>query len=232
MLKFLSALVFGSLLLGSVSATAQGVDAARLLQDIRFSAALQNHDLQGQVRKGRTRMPLTLFMREENIQFHFTGADGKANRFHVRLGEDDIDLFEIRGGKTLRFPGSKLGQAIGGTDLTYEDIALRFLYWNTATIVGEEKIGIHDCYKLRVVNPTNKGRYGIVNVWVHKKHHALIQVLGYNKAGKPLKSFKITSIMKVGKVHTVKQMRVDTLNPETGRSAGVTYMEFEKPKRR
>jgi len=168
-------------------------------------------------------------MRGENIQFHLSEKK-KLNRFHVRLGKNDIDLFEVGdSGKTTAFPAKKLSEPIGGSDLTYEDLALRFLYWNTGKIVGEEKIGIHDCYKIRITNPTGKGKYDIVYVWAHKKYHALIQVLGYNNAGQPLKSFKITSIMKVGKFHTIKQMRIDTMDPKKNRSKGVTYLEFKKP---
>ena len=41
-------------------------------------------------------------------------------------------LFEIKDGKTLKFDKKKLTQSIMETDLTYEDLAMTFLYWKNA----------------------------------------------------------------------------------------------------
>ena len=216
------------MILSSASALGQ-ITADRLLEDIRFGATLQDADLQGQVRKGSKKLPVSLFMRGEDIQFYFKDSRGKDNRFHVRLEQDDLTLLEMQGKKERHFPREKLGQSIDGTDLTYEDLSLRFLYWKGGVIEGPEKVNGYECYRIRLVNPTNKGRYGIVYVWAHKKYHALIQVKGYTKGGAPLKEFLITDLMKVKDTYTVKQMRIDTIDPKTARSVGRTYLEFQKP---
>jgi len=67
-------------------------------------------------------------------------------------------------------------------------------------------------------------------VWVHKKSRALIQVEGLDQEGRALRRFQVTHLMQVGDKHTLKRMRVDTLDPVRGKSLGVTYLEFEKPK--
>ncbi len=67
-------------------------------------------------------------------------------------------------------------------------------------------------------------------MWVHKKSRALIQVEGLDQEGRALRRFQVTHLMHVGDKHTLKRMRVDTLDPVRGKSLGVTYLEFEKPK--
>ncbi|MBK1832087.1 outer membrane lipoprotein-sorting protein [Verrucomicrobiaceae bacterium R5-34] len=203
--------------------------ADRILEGVRLSATLQQNNLTGNLRKNGKRSPIALFLRGENIQFQY--FDGKVwQKFHMRLKKDKFDLFELKNGKTLRFPSSKLSQPIMGTDLTYEDLAFRFLYWPNATIEGSEKIKTQDCYKIRLVNPTRDGSYGIVYIWVHKKYGALMQVSGYNRDGQLLKRFHVTNLMKVGDVQTLEKMNVETYKLGTQKVTGITYMEFEKPK--
>lgn len=99
----------------------------------------------------------------------------------MRLAENHYDLFEVRGGKTIKFPDAKLKEAIQGTDLSYEDLAMRFLYWPNGAVTGEEKLKTRNCWKVRLQNPKpGTGRYALVYVWVDKMTGALIQVVGYN----------------------------------------------------
>ena len=93
-----------------------------------------------------------------------------------------------------------------------------------------QEIKGQECWVVRLVNPTQTGRYAQVRVWVHKKSQALIQVVGYNAGGRPLKRFTVTDVMKVGDAYTLRRMRVDTVDPVGNRVVGMTYLEFDKPK--
>jgi len=233
MMKFIPILLAALVVASSASQAQENKpDALRLLAQIRYSAVLSDADLEGEIRKrGQKKLPIMLFKKEENIQFLFNGGKLKGKRFHVRF-DDDPDLFEIDGkNKTSIFPTRRLSEKIGGSDFTYEDLSLRFLYWNRAQIVGDEKVNGHDCWKLRVDNPSKKGSYGTVHVWVHKKYSALIRVIGFDFKGKPLRRFEITDVMKVGKHYTLKKMRIDSLDPVNGRATGVSYLTFKKPTR-
>jgi len=203
--------------------------ADRILEGVRLSATLQQSDLTGKLRKKGDRVPIGLFLRGENIQFQFN-QNKKWHKFHMRLKKNDFDLFEIVNGKTIKFPDSKLNQPIMNTDLTYEDLAFRFLYWPNAKIEGEEKIKTQMCHKIRLVNPGKGGSYNIVYIWVHQKYNALMQVAGYNKKGQLMKRFHVTNLMKVGNVQTLEKMNVETYKLGTTKGSGITYMEFEKPK--
>jgi len=199
------------------------------MSSVRQVAVLQGKQtLNGQIRKGAKKIPLTMYLRGKDIQFALNGG---AERFHLRLNEDDQQLFEIVGGETRPFPSQKIGRAIGGTDVSYEDLALKFLYWKNPRIVGRQKLNGQDCWRLHVVNPDKSGRYREISVWVTQKQRALMRVVGYGPRpdAAPLKQFEITDVMKVGDFFTVKTMKVTSFNKER-RVAGITFLEFDKPK--
>ena len=86
------------------------------------------------------------------------------------------------------------------SDLSYEDLAMRFLYWPNGAVTGEEKLKTRNCWKVRLQNPKpGTGRYALVYVWVDKMTGALIQVVGYNDQdpAKALKRFHVQKIMPV-----------------------------------
>lgn len=204
--------------------------AEEIMSSVRQVAVLQDQQtLNGRIRKGAKEIPLTLFLRGKDIQFALNGG---AERFHLRLNEDDQQLFEIVDGKTQPFPPQKVSRSIGGTDVSYEDLALKFLYWKNPRIVGEQRLNGQDCWRLHVLNPEKVGRYREVSVWVTKKQRALMRVVGYGPRpdAVPLKQFEITGVMKVDEVFTVKSMKVTSFN-EKRRVEGITYLEFDKPKR-
>ncbi len=187
--------------------------ADTLLKTARYVATLQHQSLKGHIRKNEIKFPVGLYMRGQEIQLSYTQPEGKKDvRFHMRLNEKRYDLFDVlEGGKTVRFPEAKLSKAIGGTDLSYEDLAMRFLYWPNGIVDGIQKIKGQECWVVRLVNPTQAGHYAQVRVWVHKK-------------------FTVTDVMKVGDAYTLRRMRVDTVDPVGNRVVGMTYLEFDKPK--
>ena len=215
----------------TVPAFGQQPAAQDILRGTRQATALQQGDLSGHLRprKGKTKVPVQIFLRGKNIQFHFdTKQKNVREVFHLRLNNNGHDLFEIRDGKTLRFPPDKLKQPIMGTDLSYEDLALRFLYWPGGQVLKQERIKTRACWLVRITNPRpGVGLYTTADVWVDQKSGALMRVIGYDRAGRPLKQFEVQETMQVGKTHTLQKMRVDRF--ETG---GITYLEFDKPKKR
>ena len=226
--KFVTTMVItGMSALSTMSAHADEA-AEKVLRGARFAAALQNQDLHGFMKKDGRKTPITLFLREQNIQFQY--KVGKVDkRFHMRLMPNQFDLLEIVGGKTRKFDNQKLAEKINKTDLSFEDLSMRFLYWKKSSIEGEEKISGQKCHRVRLENPGKTGDYQIVYAWVHQKYGSLMRVVGYDAAGAPLKQFQVTDLMKVGKEYTLERMRVDSMRDN--KVVGTTYLEFEKPKK-
>ena len=93
-------------LLASLVAPAQQPDAKAILEGARISATLAKLDegLSGNLRKGNQKTPVTLFLKGKEIQFQFTEQNNPLRIFHMRIGDENFNLFEIIDGKTLDFP--------------------------------------------------------------------------------------------------------------------------------
>ncbi len=215
------------------SAQAQQPNAQQILEGARISATLTKLDegLNGNLRKGGSNTPITLFLKGKDIQFQFTEKNQPLRIFHMRIGDENFDLFEIIDGKTIKFPAAKIVEPIAGTDLTYEDLALRFFYWPNPQLEGTEDVGGQPCYKLRVDKPKGApGRYEVVYVWVHTKFGAFMRIRGHDKNGGLVKEFEVQEIMNVGdNVYTLRKMQVATCDPATGRRASITDVTFDRP---
>lgn len=216
------------LILALVFSPVAAQTAGEIMQSVRQVTAFQKEQtLHGALRKGGKKTPFSLFLRGKNIQF---ALDGGKERFHLRLEADRQDLLELdANGKTKKFPAQKIIQAIANTEVSYEDLAMKFLYWPNPAIAGEDKINRQDCWRIHMVNPEKSGRYREVSVWVSKRHRALIRVIGYGPrpAAVALKQFEITKLMKVNDVYTLKTMKVTSFD-EDRRAKGITYIEFQK----
>jgi hypothetical protein len=233
-MRTIAALLFAAAAVAPLHA--QQLDANAMVRSIRLSATLQQMELKGGVRKDNQAKngaaPVHLFVVGNNMQFHI----GNEKPFHIRMGDEKAELMEIldNKGATRPFPVSRLSESVAGTDVSYEDLTLRFLYWPNAKFEGEEKSSSGDlCYKIRLDNPGKDGAYGAVYVWVHKKYGAFWQIRAHarGKAGTPIKEFQVKEVMQLpdGKGYTIQQMRVAKLTPD-GRNQSITYLEFEKPK--
>jgi len=207
---------------------AQQADAAAMIRNIRLSATLQHVDLAGAIRKdGRQPVPVNFFIREKNMQFRL----GNGERFHIRLGDERCELMSLDDqGKTAAFPSARLVEPVAGSDVTYEDLTLRFLYWPNAKLEGEERIDGEDCHRVRLDNPGREGAFGVVYVWVHKKYGAFWRIKAHDRKGKAIKQFQVSKVMQLpdGKGYTIQTMRISRLNGE-GRVESITYLEFDKP---
>lgn len=207
-------------------------NAQQILEGARVAATLTKVEdgLNGKL-NGKT--PIVLYLQGENIQFQFNEGNGW-QPFHMRLSGNSYDLFEIKDGKTFKFPDSKITDPIAGTDLTYEDLALRFFYWPNPTLEGQENIGGRPAYKIRVNKPKGSaGRYDTVYIWVDVKFGAFMQIKGYNSS-RLLKEFKVEDVMEIGGgVWTLKKMQVSTYSGDPGkeRRTSVTTVTFDTPKK-
>jgi hypothetical protein len=220
-------------MLATLAAPAQQPNPKAILEGARMSATLTKLDegLKGNIRKGNQKTDLMLFLKGKDIQFQFSENKGPWRVFHMRIGDADFKLFEVIDGKTVDFPDKKLVESIAGTDLTYEDLALRFFYWPDPKFEGQEDVGGQSCYKIRVDKPKGSaGRYEVVYVWVHTKFGAFMRIRGHEKNGGLVKEFQVEDVMQIAKdVWTLRKMQVATHDPATGRRLSITDVTFDTP---
>jgi hypothetical protein len=218
-----------------VAAPAVPPNATAILAGARMAATLTNlvDGLSGNLKKDGRTVPVTLFLKGKNIQFQYAEVKDKWLGYHMQLNNDAFDLFEIDNGKLVRFPDAKLVQPIAGTDLTYEDLAMRFFYWPNPKLEAVENINGEACYKIRVDKPKGTaGRYAAVYIWVHQKFGAFMRVAGYDAGGGLAKEFVVQEVMPVANnLWSLKKMQVATHDPATGRRLSITNLVFDSPRK-
>lgn len=220
-------------LLASLPLRAQQPDPKVILEGARLSASLTKLDkgLKGAIRKGGAKTDLMLFLQGKDIQFQFSQNKGPWQIFHMRMGDENFNLYEIKDGKPADFPDQKLVEPIADTDLTYEDLALRFLYWPNPKLEGQEDVAGQPCHKIRVDKPKGAaGRYEVVYVWVHTRFGAFMRVRGHDKSGGLIKEFQVEDVMQIAKdTWTLRKMQVSSHDPATGRRSSITDVSFDTP---
>lgn len=197
-------------------------DAEEILRAARVNPLGENITLNAQLRAGSQKVPFQIAVKDGAISYLFTDPD---QELILRLGEDSATLDERRGGKTGPVSPARYDDPVRGGLLNYEDLALRFLYWPKAKVLGEETLEGIPCYKIEIPAPGTNSRYGVVRVWIGRENGALVGIEGYDRNGRLAKRFKVVTVQKLGGQWMLRQMRVERINPETRNVDGRMYLE-------
>ncbi len=191
-----------------------------------------NKDVAGRIRKGKLKIPFSLSVRGDTLAFQYKEAD-VWKRFDVRIKEDKADLLRVDKGKAVVMAPSQYAQPIAGTDVCYEDLSLRFLYWKGGKMVdagADSRIKGRDCYVVQVPNPAPRvGQFAWVRMWVDKENGTTWQIDGYGADGKLKKRFSITSVQRLSDgTWFFKQMKLEVRNPRNpDRTIALDYLEMD-----
>lgn len=207
--------------------------ADELLAGMREMTVSQgNKDVAGRIRKAKLKIPFSLSVRGDTLAFQY--KDGSAwKRFDVRIKEKNVDIVQVENGKARVMAPSQYAQTIAGTDVCYEDLSLRFLYWKGGQMVdagADSRIKGRDCYVVQVPNPNPAvGQFAWVRMWVDKENGTTWQIDGYDKSGKLRKRFSITSVQRLKDgTWFFKQMKLEVRNPQNpNRTIALDYLEMD-----
>ena len=199
--------------------------ANEILASVRMIEARQQIDLQGQLRENDIVIPFRLIQNGPLIRYSFINPD---EVLQLRLGQNSSRLDLITDTGTEKFAAKKLNQKIRGTSLTYEDLAFKFLYWQTARVLGEENVRTRNCWKLQLRAPSRESQYSNVLLWIDKASGALMRMEGYDWNAQIVKRFEVVSAQKIDNRWFLKQMRIEELQPGTNHAQSRTYLEIKK----
>ena len=200
--------------------------ADEVLRLVRYSYTLYDKDFTGNLRLGLTKkVPFLMSLKPESIRFIF---DNPAQVIYLDTRNSSFALFEGTGGEELKpVPSSKYAARIRETDVTYDDLSMRFLYWPNAKIVKLDRIKQRDCWVVRIRNPDGQGAYATVDVWIHKGSGGMLKMIGYNNSGRPIRRFEVLHGKKFGDIWMIDEMRIETLDPSSGRITSSTRMQIK-----
>ena len=199
--------------------------AKEILDSVRMLESRQQIDLQGQLRENDIVVPFRLTQTGPLIRYSFADPE---EVLELRLGEDGSRLDLVTDTGTEKFDASKVDQKIRGTGVTYEELALKLLYWPDARVLGDETVRTRSCWKLQLHAPSRDSQYSNVFLWVDKASGALMRMEGYDQEGKLAKRFEVVSAQKIDHRWFLKQMRVEELQPGTNKVQSRTYLEIKK----
>ena len=199
--------------------------AQQILASVRMVEASQQIDLQGQLRENDIVIPFHLMQNGPLIRYSFNNPD---EVLQLRLGQSSSRLDFVTGAGTEKFATGRLSQKIRGTSLTYEDLAFKFLYWQTARVLGEENVRTRNCWKLQLRAPSRESQYSNVLLWIDKTSGALMRMEGYDWNAQLAKRFEAVSAQKIDNRWFLKQMRIEELQPGTNHVQSRTYLEIKK----
>lgn len=210
----------------------EGLTADQIVDAVKRSrCALQ--PLNGILTKGGKEVPFVLKMTESLIHISFENPKQNIN---LDIGDKTFRLKEVTAGSNKEVPAAQYSAGVRGTDLTYDDLSMRYLYWPKKVTVGEETIKTQKCYVVDLYNPQRLGDYYLVRIFVGKNSGAIMRMNCFDWNGKIIKSCSVTAGMKIpdpqGKMVTVlKTMEVIRYVPGTKKVAGETTFELRKPQK-
>lgn len=211
-----------ALVVSTVFAQESAPDAREILETARLGQASQHRVLIGRLRNDDRIAPFRLALNGDEIRYEFSEPD---EALILKLGENQSRLEIARGGK--RAPVSHFDEKVRGSDITYEDLALRFLYWPIAKVEGDQVILTRRCWKLRLEPGSVQSQYGMVILWVEKQSGGLLRADCYDRAGIFSKRFEVRSVQRIDGSVFLKRMSISKM--ENGRAVdrAPTYLEIE-----
>jgi hypothetical protein len=208
------------------------ITAADILRTIREDQAGKHETLDGQLRLSSGKvLPFRLISNGPLVRYQFAGPPPVTVQVHYNEENSQLEEVSSAGG-TERMTPMNFDKSILGTDLTYEDLALKFLYWSHATIDGSDSIRTRAAWKLQLVAPSHRTEYSKVELWVDKESGALLSAEATDWQGHLSKRFEVISGQQIDGRWYLKQLRIEALDPANGRVRSRTYLEIkgvEKP---
>jgi hypothetical protein len=219
--KLIEALAF-ILLLFPFTGRAQEPNAAAILDGVRLAKV--DRELSGQLRKeDGTTIPFGLSLSGSAVIYRFSNPD---ETLRVELKDSGSTLNQDERGKSHLIAGNQLTERVRGTDLSYEDLSLRFLNWANPKVEGEQTVKGFSCWIILVQHASRDSNYTFVRMWIMKEGSALLRAEAFNSRGKLEKRFEVISSQKVEDKWIPKQLRVQIYNPDSGKPESRTYLEI------
>jgi len=186
---------------------------------------LQDFKLQGVLHTGTTIIPLELRTKNKEMVYLF-----KQNPLQIRVildpASSTVERRQSSDAPWVAVTGHDLSQRILGTDITYEDLGLNFIFWDHMIGVGTDSIKTLPawCFEAYPSDPGSSA-YAKVRYWISSDYFAFLRVDGYNAQGQIVKRVEVNGVTQIGDAYVIKEMEIATMLPDRDLSASRTYIE-------
>lgn len=181
--------------------------------------------LSGRLRTGSQTVPFTMELDRGTIRYAF---ENPAQVITVQMSEDATKIERALDGKKQTGP-TVLDERVRGTDVTFEELSLRFLYWPEAEVL-ESVPGTISQWKLALRPGKEVSQYARIEAWVQKSSGALVKAECYDAGGRLRTAFKVISGQRLANGSWIlKKMRIERMEGGKPRDKTPTYLEIEAP---
>ena len=191
--------------------------ASKILSQVRYAYPQKTLNFRGEIRPRRIgfkMIPLNLSFNSQLIKFEFFKENNSKKEIDetIRLDFSDDKINVVRSFESLskEIKNDDLSDSIRGTDISYDDIVMRFLDWPDPVLLKVEKAKGGKAWKIRCANPNKAQLYSIVDVWVSQRSGAIVRMNAYNQKRRIIKSFEVDSIQQIKGDWFVETMIVRT----------------------
>ncbi len=201
-----------------------------ILQRLRTQQMQQHRTLAGELRNGATTSPFRLVLDGATIKYQFTTPPPYTLVLHLGANSSQLDEVTLNGKSQVK--DANFATPVRGTDLTFEDVAMRFLYWPTAKLLGEDSMNAapgRKCWKLELKPAAGaKSAYASVVVWIDEGSGAMLRAQAFDAAGQLATEFKLIEPQMLGGVWLPKKVRIQRMKDGEPVDSTPTYLMIDK----
>jgi len=129
----------------------------------------------------------------------------------VRRGEEPPVYQFSRGDPPRDEPVPDLNLAVDGSDITWMDLTLSFLWWRGSEVLGKADIKGRPCHWLSVKTPDSlSGQYSRVELWIDHETGMLLQAEAFDAGGDRVRRLWIKSFRKIRDRWMIKDMEIES----------------------
>jgi Outer membrane lipoprotein-sorting protein len=197
-------------------------DADAILQGARVNPTGQKMILDAQLHGNNVKTPFTITV-DGTVRYTFQNPD---QELILAVQPDGPVLSERQGDKSVPVKPARFDERLRNSGLTYEDVSFQFLYWKNPKVIGDEQLVTGPAWIIEVQAPRGKSQYGVARLWISKDNNALMKMEGYDMKGRLIRRFAVIQVQKLGDQWMLKEMRIELLDPETGKTINRSYLNI------
>ena len=163
--------------------------------------------------KNPKRYPIVLRTRGHELVYEF---QDQPLQIRVQL---DPGIFTVQKRSSSSAPwvtvtGDALKKSILDTNITFEDLGIDFINWDTIEPLGTDSIKTLDSYVFEAKpGADDHSRFAAVRFWVSKQYWAFLRIDGLNTKEQTIKRVEVQNVMQIGKYYVFKEMKVSNMDP-------------------
>jgi hypothetical protein len=161
-----------------------------------------------EVRSLRFETRLELGAEPPTARYTIRDAFGRnLSQLTCRWQGSDVSYAFVEGDPLSPAPVPNLGESIHGSDVSWFDLTLSFLWWRDGRVTGDDVVKGRSCWVAEVAAPAGHAR-GKVRVWVDKQVPMLLQAESLDEKGRRSRLLCVKSLKKIKGRWMVREMEV------------------------